>query len=125
MPRLESRIQPGRVVPHSWSGELKRATARAVRACSAYLVNTEWLAEQKAAAKGTGETGFVSSNDVLTSWFLSTGKYDSGCMVFNLRDRIPGYDSTHAGNYQSMIHYWPEVRRRCVTQKIQTPEKGC
>jgi len=89
-------------------GGLLNVIFRGIPTYSAYELNMNWVEEQKKAMKATASAGFVSSNDVLTSWFLQSGNYDAGTMVMNLRNRVEGLDDTHAGNYQILIHYWPE-----------------
>ena len=68
-------------------GDIHRAT---------YLVNGDWIERQKRDHAPPG--GFVSTNDVVTS-FLAKG---SGCahlmMAVDLRGRAAGANRTHAGN---------------------------
>ena len=68
-----------------------------------YLVNEDWIERQKRDHAPPG--GFVSTNDVVTS-FLAKG---SGCahlmMAVDLRGRAAGAKRTHAGNYQGALLY--------------------
>jgi len=48
---------------------------------------------------------FISTNDILTSWYFSKFKIDVGSMVVNTRDRLPQLTQDHAGNYQVIIMY--------------------
>ena len=50
---------------------------------------------------------FVSTNDVLTSWFFRTTQSDIGAMAINFRNRLSGHTDHHAGNYESIIVYAP------------------
>lgn len=67
----------------------------------AWYVDTAWLEEQKRSFKS-----FVSSNDVLTSWFLKD--FDYGLMSVNFRGRLCDLDATYAGNYKKGLAFWPE-----------------
>jgi hypothetical protein len=49
--------------------------------------------------------GFVSTNDVITSWFISTFKVSFTMMAINLRNRLAGITEKHAGNYEHAITY--------------------
>jgi len=57
-----------------------------------------------AAANGTPPP-FVSTNDILTSWFFQNCHCTLGVMFFNWRNRLPGHTDRHAGNYESAIVY--------------------
>ena len=48
---------------------------------------------------------FVSTNDILTSWFLTNCACRHGMMAVNLRGRLEGYDDSLAGNYENLIYY--------------------
>jgi len=48
---------------------------------------------------------FISTNDILTSWYFSKFKIDVGNIVVNTRDRLPQLTQDHAGNYQAIIMY--------------------
>ena len=58
------------------------------------------------------ETGtkvqFVSTNDVITSWFMNQSKCDYGYMAINWRGRIEGHSMLNAGNYENVIYYQKE-----------------
>jgi len=94
-------------------GGLLNVLFRGVPRYRAYYLNMEWVEAEK--RKIT--SGFVSSNDVLTSWFLGSGNYDAGAMVMNLRNRVVGLGDHQAGNYQILIHYWPE--ECCTAQGVR------
>lgn len=77
------------------------------------LVNQEWMAEQRKLSKlalteqAQPQVPFVSTNDILTSWFLRNGGFNTGQMAANLRNRIPGFTDAHVGNYTFGVHYFP------------------
>ena len=51
---------------------------------------------------------FVSTNDILTSWFLKSDKLTFGIMAVNMRGRMTGITNTLAGNYEYSLHYFPQ-----------------
>jgi hypothetical protein len=48
---------------------------------------------------------FLSTNDVITSWFFRTAAPTFGLMAINWRGRLHGHTDMHAGNYESLITY--------------------
>ena len=56
----------------------------------------------------TNDVQFVSTNDVITSWFMSRTSCEAGFMAINWRNRLEGHTDLHAGNYQSSIFYQKE-----------------
>ena len=48
---------------------------------------------------------FVSTNDVITSWFMSRTGCGTGFMAINWRNRLEGHTDLHAGNYMDNIFY--------------------
>ena len=73
-----------------------------------YYLEEEWIArEKKAAVMADPSCTFVSTNDILMSWFCRLVQSDFAMMAANLRDRLPGLDKMHAGNYQVTISYQP------------------
>jgi hypothetical protein len=67
---------------------------------------------------------FVSSNDVLTSWFLQNANdCHVGQMVINLRNRLEVHASNNAGNYENGIFYRKEdsARPALIRQSISDP----
>eukprot|EP01040_Poterioochromonas_malhamensis_P007196 gene7196-7767_t len=48
---------------------------------------------------------FISTNDVLTSWFFRQLNVDYGFMAMNYRNRMDGIDDTLVGNYEGSIFY--------------------
>ncbi|KAF0686889.1 Aste57867_21321 [Aphanomyces stellatus] len=75
-----------------------------------HTINPAFIAHEKARHQQTVSTNgppFVTTNDILTSWFFSTTRCDVGLMMLNLRSRIQGLDATYAGNYSTSIPYLP------------------
>ena len=50
-------------------------------------------------------TDFVSTNDVLTSWYFSNSQAQHGLMAVNFRNRLKGHTDSHAGNYENVLYY--------------------
>lgn len=48
---------------------------------------------------------FVSTNDIITSWFMNQVGCPMGAMAINWRGRLIGHTDAHAGNYENMIFY--------------------
>jgi hypothetical protein len=48
---------------------------------------------------------FLSTNDILTSWFFRKLKCDYGLMAINYRNRWEGFTNDHAGNYEHFLFY--------------------
>lgn len=65
-----------------------------------FQVNTNWVADQKKRFKGDSRIPWISTNDILTSWFLNKSKAGMGAMAINTRNRTPELGMLHAGNYQ-------------------------
>jgi hypothetical protein len=50
---------------------------------------------------------FISTNDILTSWFFKLYQCDVGIMSMNFRNRFADLTDDHAGNYQVLLGYQP------------------
>lgn len=68
------------------------------------VVDAQEMVHLKQSAAATRAVPFCSTNDVLTSWFLSHAAPD-GIMFLNLRGRLEGLTDHHAGNYVNAIFY--------------------
>ncbi|KAJ3341041.1 hypothetical protein HDU83_006812 [Entophlyctis luteolus] len=70
-----------------------------------YDVDLALLSEAKLASTDpANNVGYVSTNDVLTSWFLKACGVSAGLMAVHFRDRINGVTEKSAGNYiQSVV----------------------
>lgn len=72
-------------------------------------VDSAWVSQEKAKAKWEGQVEFVSSNDLITSWFFREMKSDMNIMVANFRSRKPsihGLTEQHVGNYEANVPYF-------------------
>ena len=87
-------------------GSLLDAMMRPKHRWHAWYVDATWLKGEKQRFQDE-QGGFVSSNDVLTSWFFTAGNFDYGIMSVNFRGRLCGLDKTHAGNYKAGLAFWP------------------
>ena len=63
------------------------------------------MAQAKKEAAENDGVPFVSTNDVLASWFLQNTQCDFGMMVFNCRNRLAGHTDLHAGSYLNTLFY--------------------
>jgi len=61
--------------------------------------------EKERAARNNEKVPFVSTNDILTSWFIQQTNCLFGAMVANLRNRLTGITDRHAGNYECAVLY--------------------
>jgi len=73
-------------------------------------ISKSWIAAQKTKHENTKTTGdssvaFVSTNDILTSWYFTTFGCDVGVMAMNFRNRFTGLTDHHAGNYEALVAY--------------------
>merc|ERR1712046_43074 len=72
-----------------------------------FYVDEEWVGVQKKAATAEGEVPFVSTNDIITSWFFRKVGASAAIMAINLRGRVAGAEDHIAGNYESGLVYRP------------------
>ena len=56
----------------------------------------------------SSSSSFLSTNDILTSWFFRTMKSSYGIMAVNYRNRLLGYTNHLAGNYEGLLVYHQE-----------------
>jgi hypothetical protein len=74
-----------------------------------HLVDPKGMEEaKKQAVVGMNDISFVSTNDVLTSWFLQNCHCKHGLMALNFRGRLEGCTENNAGNYEHVIFLRPE-----------------
>ncbi|CAE8607428.1 unnamed protein product [Polarella glacialis] len=91
---------------------------------SVWKVSEEWLAKQKEVAKDTEGVKFVSSNDVIASWWMNKSKFALfGTMSINLRGHVKGVTEDMAGNYENVLLFQkdeyataPGIRKAFLTQ---------
>lgn len=97
-----------------------------------HYVNKQSIsAEKQAYARdATDDVPFVSTNDIITSWYFNKTECDVGIMAINFRNRISDITATHAGNYEALIPYQrpdftsPELIRRSLLGN-GTPLRRC
>jgi len=73
-------------------------------------VDSAWVTKEKARARQEAQVPFVSSNDLLTSWFFRKMETDVHIMVVNFRSRQPSIlnlSDVHVGNYEANLPYFP------------------
>lgn len=90
-------------------GIAKRAVAeqRKLRFCMRY-VRDEWIEEQKNRFTPVPGAPYVSSSDLLTSWFFQATQPACGAVVYNMRGRMEGLGEKHAGSYATFLLFYPE-----------------
>jgi hypothetical protein len=89
---------------------LGKLTGREPQNICVHTIDSAWIAQEKDKAAREAKVPFVSSNDVLTSWFFREMQCDINIMVANFRSRKPailGLTDYHAGNYEANIPYFP------------------
>lgn len=72
------------------------------------LVDMSKVKEAKILATKDGEVDFVSTNDVITSWFFNQTQCTTAKMAINWRNRLTGLTERNAGNYINIIFYQKE-----------------
>lgn len=87
-------------------------TGAALRPAAKYfLVDAQKISELKqdyaniSTKQEDDRTPFVSTNDIITSWFLSQTGCDHGLMAVNLRGRLKDHSLNLAGNYENCVYY--------------------
>ncbi|CAE7205641.1 bacA [Symbiodinium sp. CCMP2456] len=96
-------------------------------------VREEWLRDQKSKHIAEVDAMYVSSSDLLTSWFLSVTQPACGVMAMDMRDRMPGLGKAHAGVYTTLLMFYPEEYksaaniRRALTRQSPAcmPDGSC
>ena len=88
----------------------KKIGRRTPQKISVNEVDSTWLAKEKIRAGQEAQVPFVSSNDVLTSWFFRKMRADIHIMLVNFRNRRPSISNLsdkHVGNYEANLPYFP------------------
>ena len=73
-------------------------------------VDLSWISMEKDRAKNEASVPYVSSNDLLTSWFFRSMRSDTNIMVANFRSRQPSVlnlSDSNVGNYEANVPYFP------------------
>lgn len=87
-----------------------KMTSREPQNVCVHRIDPAWVAQEKIKAAEEARVPFISTNDVLTSWFFREMKCDINIMVANFRSRKPAIldlSDHHAGNYEANIPYFP------------------
>lgn len=64
-----------------------------------HSVDLNAIEEVKLEYKKQSPDDYISTNDILTSWYFNNFKIDVGVMPVNCRGRFPALTQDHAGNY--------------------------
>ena len=96
-----------------FTGLVQTRTIGPVPQAAFALVNDKRMAEGKQQAAEAFDKSisaapavpFLSTNDVLSSWFLHRSGATISVMAINFRDRLDGHTTNHAGNYENVIPY--------------------
>ncbi len=106
------KLQAWLASPYLVTGILSNIALRPTPQSAVYTLNSEEVARAKQQYRQSdGEAGqygdvpFVSTNDVVTSWFFKVCRSSYGMITVNNRNRYDGYTDKHAGNYQSVLLY--------------------
>jgi hypothetical protein len=78
-------------------------------------------------SNSTTDVSFVSTNDVITSWFLTNSNCSFGLMAINVRGKLDGHTDHHAGNYENCILYYPPndtLSPTMIRQSLQERSHG-
>ena len=90
---------------------------RAAPSVCAYTINKTEIQR----LKGEVIEGFVSTNDILVSWFCRLCQTDYGLMVVNFRNRVEGLTNEHIGNYHKILVYSPDQYQQAVKIRQSLP----
>ncbi len=69
-------------------------------------INKDWIEEEKKKHLAQNDVPYLSTNDILASWFFRINECDAG--VFAVDGRQDFGITAKAGNYQNFILYYPE-----------------
>lgn len=65
---------------------------------------------------------FVSTNDVISAAYFKATMADVNFMAINLRNKVPEWDDSMAGNYESLIYYMPaDVSPGLLRKSLSSP----
>lgn len=94
----------------AWLGNLMSRLFKPTHKWGAWYVDEGWVGDQKRSQSTAScrDTPWISTNDVLTSWFLCRGRYSYGIMALNFRQRLCGLTASDAGNYEGGVQFWPD-----------------
>eukprot|EP00179_Madagascaria_erythrocladioides_P006237 CAMPEP_0198323404 /NCGR_PEP_ID=MMETSP1450-20131203/11656_1 /TAXON_ID=753684 ORGANISM="Madagascaria erythrocladiodes, Strain CCMP3234" /NCGR_SAMPLE_ID=MMETSP1450 /ASSEMBLY_ACC=CAM_ASM_001115 /LENGTH=398 /DNA_ID=CAMNT_0044027101 /DNA_START=133 /DNA_END=1329 /DNA_ORIENTATION=+ len=94
-------------IPSINIGLLRRMITRKNHKCIVKFINMDEVKRIKKEHQldGDPEVPFISTNDIISAWFLSEARADHGLMAINMRNRIPSVSDCDAGNYENMLSY--------------------
>lgn len=86
------------------------------------MINSSSIENMKSSLDSSSQKSFVSTNDILTSWFFQICHSDFGLMAINFRNRFPQFTNNMAGNYESVLLYSTEDGKcpQFIRESIQT-----
>eukprot|EP01059_Diplonema_ambulator_P005695 TRINITY_DN1547_c0_g1_i2.p1 TRINITY_DN1547_c0_g1~~TRINITY_DN1547_c0_g1_i2.p1 ORF type:complete len:423 (+),score=126.80 TRINITY_DN1547_c0_g1_i2:50-1270(+) len=88
-----------------------------------YKIRNEYIEEAK--KEGAKDGGFVSTNDVITSWwFNKMPNAIARLMAVNTRGRLPGYDADLIGNYMAVVAFSQSEKIDPKTIRRALPERA-
>lgn len=103
-----SYLKPAGYIINMVGGVIWTKLFPAYRVKSVYVyVDSAAMAETKKMANKDKAVPFISTNDVLTSWFLQNTNCRHGLLAVNWRGRLDGHTHGHAGNYENVLYYRP------------------
>lgn len=65
-----------------------------------YKVDMNWVSNRKEKHVATQNVPWISTNDILSSWFMSSNEPSVGLVAVNTRNHIDQLTPDHVGNYQ-------------------------
>lgn len=106
-----------------WTHLKTKRSRRKPTCVSVHSLNADWIENEKAKSTRSEQIPFVSTNDVVTSWFFSEMKADLNIMVANFRERHPpilDLGPHQAGNHEANVPFFagdvetPELIRKSI-----------
>lgn len=94
------------------------------------MIDTEKINSLKESASQDPSVPYVSTNDVLVSWFFNSVRCKNGTMAFNLRNKVEGHTENMAGCYGTVLIYRqpdmasPALIRKSILQKARAVTNG-
>lgn len=70
-----------------------------------FYIDDNQINDRKTKAREDGKTGFISTNDIITSSFFNFIKARFAMMAINLRMKLSGILNTDSGNYEAVVVY--------------------
>ena len=91
-----------------------------------FQVDQHKMQQLKEQAAKEGNVPFVSTNDIIMSWFFHASRCHHAIMTINFRNRIEGHSNMHAGNYYNHIFYQRDdiASASLIRKSIQTYKRA-